>query len=350
MRKSDIISDNSHKLKMGYLIYSSKKVGDVYMFKNKTIDKLQNENKALQDEINRLKGEATQRENEIAAFMDELQNELVTTIDQHESVNEQHGMLGDLVETIKRHFEKASEHVEKSNQCADQLNETGEGLHESANVLQQRGEEGQAIVKELEGLISNLGKEIKTNMDSIMKVGERSREIDDIVFLIKGIAEQTNLLALNASIEAARAGEYGKGFSVVAEEVRKLAEETANSSHNIMELTKSFQGDIEQAVSNTKECFGLVHTGVELSEKTTLKIEEVRHIIENFSKKVKDAQGIISNQNEYCEQTLDEMNLTNDIFDEVKRLIMRHIEDAQVVDEKLDKGVKQITNSELSFK
>lgn len=320
------------------------------MFRNKTIEKLTNENEMLKNEIISLKEEINKREQEIAAFMDELQNELVTTIDQHESVNEQHGMLGGLVEKIKGHFETASELVDKSNQCADQLNDTGENLHESANVLQERGEEGQRIVKELESLISNLGQEIKANMDSIMKVGERSREIDDIVFLIKGIAEQTNLLALNASIEAARAGEYGKGFSVVAEEVRKLAEETATSSHNIMELTKSFQGDIEKAVSNTKECVGLVHTGVELSEKTTTKIGEVRSIIENVSEKVKVAQEIIKNQNKYCENTLDEMNLTNDIFDDVKRLIMRHIKDAQVVDEKLDKGVKHITNREPIFK
>lgn len=307
------------------------------------------ENKRLEEELNKMKEEASRREENLSEFMNELQAELVTTIEQHESVNDQHGVLGSLVEKIKGHFETASNLVNHSNQCADQLNETGEELHESAYFLKQKGEEGQVIVKDLEKLIGNLGDEIKANMDSIMTVGERSKEIDDIVFLIKGIAEQTNLLALNASIEAARAGEYGKGFSVVAEEVRKLAEETATSSHNIMELTKSFQGDIEKAVTNTKECFGLVHTGMELSGKTTVKIGEVVEIIENVSDKVKDAQGIIKDQNQFCENTLSEMNLTNDIFAQVKNLIMQHIEDAQVVDEKLDKGVNQLKNKEIIF-
>lgn len=312
------------------------------MFKNKKVESLTIENKKLIEELNTLKEEMNQKDESLALFMSDLQNELVTTITQHESVNDQHGMLGDLVEKIKGHFEIASNLVNSSNQSANLLNGTGEELHESAFVLKQKGQEGQTIVKELEELIRNLGNEIKTNMDSIMKVGERSREIGDIVFLIKGIAEQTNLLALNASIEAARAGEYGKGFSVVAEEVRKLAEETSTSSHNIMELTKSFQGDIDKAVSNTKECFGLVHTGVELSEKTTTKIEEVSDIIENVSDKVKNVQEIIKDQNRYCVEALDEMNLTNDIFDQVKDLIMRHIEDAQIVDEKLDRGVNQL--------
>lgn len=324
-----------------------KKNGAGNMFKNKKVTNLVLENQQLHDEINRLKQENEAREKAIINFMNGLQEELVTTITQHESVNDQHGMLGNLVEQIKGHFENASELVNGSSECANQLSTTGEELLKSADILKKKGEEGQLIVRDLEGLVRNLGGEIKANMDSIMTVGERSKEIDDIVFLIKGIADQTNLLALNASIEAARAGEYGKGFSVVAEEVRKLAEETSTSSHNIMELTKSFQGDIEKAVKNTKECFGLVHTGVELSEKTTSKIEEVTEIIDHVTEKVNNAQDIIIDQNKLCENTLREMNLTNDIFDEVKNLIMQHIEDARVVDEKLDSGVTQLKNKEF---
>ncbi|GIN62935.1 methyl-accepting chemotaxis protein [Robertmurraya siralis] len=319
------------------------------MFKRSQMKKLLMENQQLKDEINNLHETVREKEEVLTLLMNELQEELVTTIEQHETVNGQHGLLGALVEQIKGHFETVSELVTSSGQCANQLNETGRELHQSADILKQRGEEGQLIVKDLEGLMQKLGGEIKTNMDSIMTVGKRSKEIDDIVYLIKGIAEQTNLLALNASIEAARAGEYGKGFSVVAEEVRKLAEETSTSSHNIMELTKSFQGDIEKAVDNTKECFDLVHSGIELSEKTTEKMTEVVKIIDHVKTMVGDASDIIASQNSYCENTLKEMNLTSRIFEEIEGLIVKHIEDAQIVDDKLANGVNHLKKQGLEL-
>lgn len=317
------------------------------MFNRKKIDSLVEENKQLRLQIEQLKKEKGTTEKNIITFMNELENQLITTIEQHQSVNDQHGSLAELVGKIKEHFETVSELVNGSNHCANDLNETGEDLMKAASVLQEKGEDGNEVVKQLEELMTKLGNEIKVNMEAIMKVGERSKEINEIVFLIKGIAEQTNLLALNASIEAARAGEYGKGFSVVAEEVRKLAEETASSSHNIMELTNSFQQDIENAVKNTKDSFGLISTGVDLSGKTAEKINEVMEIIGNVSSKVDEAKEIIKKQNEYCMNTLTETNLTNEIFEEINDLIMNHIESATVVDEKLETGVNKLKEKML---
>lgn len=314
------------------------------MFKTKKVSTLLEENKQLKEEIERLKKLAEKREQDYTSLMNQLQEELVTTIEQHESVNDQHGDLADLVGVIKGHFHRVDQLVRESNDSAKHLTEIGHDLEKSAQVLELKGNEGQSIVKELEQLIQQLGEEIKANMDAILKVGERSKEIDEIVTLIKGIADQTNLLALNASIEAARAGEAGKGFSVVAEEVRKLAEETATSSFNIMELTKTFQSEIEKAVTNTKEYYSLVSKGVELSEKTTIKIDEVKEIIQNVSTRTQGVQDIIEKQNDYSNNILHEMEQTYEMFDNVNQLIMKHINDAKVVDEKLDRGIEQIKN------
>lgn len=339
--------DICHIVKKLAITQFKRKFGGIYMFNRKKNEKLTIENEQLLAEITSLKKQLNNRDHDISTFMANLREELLTTIEQHESVNEQHGMLANLVGKIKAHFERASESVHLSNESANHLDETGKEFLQSAQILETKGDEGQSIVQDLGGLINNLGMEIQENMNSIMTVGERSKEIDEIVFLIKGIADQTNLLALNASIEAARAGEYGKGFSVVAEEVRKLAEETATSSHNIMELTKSFQKDIETAVKNTQDCYGLVQNGINLSEKTTAKMDEVKEIIKNVAGQVNQTQGIIYDQNEYCHNALSEMNLTNEIFEEINQLIMKHIVDAQVVDEKLDQGVNQLKNKVL---
>src|SRR5690606_17996697 len=93
------------------------------------------------------------------------------------------------------------------------------------------------------------GRAIESIYQSITKTNESSAKIGEASDLIKSIAEQTNLLALNAAIEAARAGEHGKGFAVVADEIRKLAEEAAASTRVIDEMIKNLQSDVDQAVT-----------------------------------------------------------------------------------------------------
>ncbi|WP_420708787.1 methyl-accepting chemotaxis protein [Bacillus sp. REN16] len=117
-------------------------------------------------------------------------------------------------------------------------------------------------------------------------LNNRSKEIENIVQVIKEIADQTNLLALNASIEAARAGEQGKGFSVVAAEVRKLAESTASSTEHISALTKAIQKEIDESLQSTTNSTNLVHSGVEASINTTEKINYILAVIESVQKEV----------------------------------------------------------------
>ncbi|WP_313953404.1 methyl-accepting chemotaxis protein [Accumulibacter sp.] len=112
-----------------------------------------------------------------------------------------------------------------------------------------RCDQGSKQITSTASVVEALANDVQATADSIRLLGERSREISSIVNVIREVADQTNLLALNAAIEAARAGEQGRGFAVVADEVRKLAERTAQSTNQIATMIADIQSGIESAAS-----------------------------------------------------------------------------------------------------
>ncbi len=170
-------------------------------------------------------------------------------------------------------------------------------IADSASNAEKMTRDAGKASKQLAGEVRETAEEIARisttveQLASVLKVlDSRSMQISNIVGVIKEISDQTNLLALNAAIEAARAGEQGRGFAVVADEVRKLAERTGvstveigNMIHQIQDETKSAVGSMEMAVTQ-------VHRGVEKSRAVTLSIEQ----IEKSAQDVEHALGAIA--------------------------------------------------------
>jgi methyl-accepting chemotaxis protein len=157
------------------------------------------------------------------------------------------------------------DHISANARDANEISE------HSGELSRQGGDLVQTVVAEM----GEIAEAVSTSAHAVEELGKRSDEISSIVDVIKEIADQTNLLALNAAIEAARAGEQGRGFAVVADEVRKLAERTTQSTQQISVMIGSVQQETRAAVDAMKAGVGKVGRGVELTNSTGQTMAEV---------------------------------------------------------------------------
>lgn len=149
--------------------------------------------------------------------------------------------------------------VKATSQAIEHLNESIQLMASDAAQAADKSRQASDIAREGEVTLQQAIEQIKTiertsqqTTNSVMTLGENSKQIGQIVGTISGIAEQTNLLALNAAIEAARAGQQGRGFAVVADEVRKLAESSKDAAQQISDLIKVTQEDTNKAIKDMK--------------------------------------------------------------------------------------------------
>ncbi len=153
---------------------------------------------------------------------------------------------------------------ENSNKAAD----AARGAADTARAGGQIVEEALASMRSIADSVGNTAKKIE-------ELGKSSKQIGEIVGVINDIADQTNLLALNAAIEAARAGEQGRGFAVVADEVRKLAERTTKATKEIAQMIQNIQAETEHAVETMEQGTKQVEKGVETTSKAGSSLHEI---------------------------------------------------------------------------
>lgn len=199
-----------------------------------------------------------------------------------------------------------------SRQSAEQAEAAASGAQE-ALILSEEG--SKAVEQTLEGM-SNLQDKVTAIANEILRLSEQTSEIGSISDLVSNLANQTNMLALNAAVEAVRAGEHGKGFGVVAGEIRKLADQSKNSAEKINDRVNEIQNAINSTVIATDEGTKTVKEGLRIAQETAQAFSGVSNSVNNIVSNSQQISLNVKQQDSAIQEVLTSMASLNQMAQE----------------------------------
>jgi len=232
--------------------------------------------------------------------------------------------LKSVTSEFKTSIELQTEKASQIASAAEEMSTTVVDIAKNTQDILKESTETAGFASKGQKITENTAKEIKLVEEiifhlerSMLDLENKSYKIEDVITFIKDVAEQTNLLALNATIEAARAGEHGKSFSVVAAEIRKLAERTNKSTEEIGKVVKEIQQTVKGITSETKQATEKVESGVKLSEEASNLLAKISHRAQKLQEMISSIAGAteqMANTSDVIAQDI------TDIADSSKRL------------------------------
>ncbi len=203
--------------------------------------------------------------------------------------------------------------VEELSTTARQIAENSEAQAGMAESTLKNAEESREAMDRAAGVMEDIRQRTEASAGKIMKLGEKSQKIGKVLGIINEIAAETKMLSLNAAIEASRAGEAGKGFSVVAEEIRKLAESVVKSTGAIEEFLQEIQGAANVSVMAAEESVKVVSTGTGELEKVKMALQEIVFLAEQTTDSAKQVSMATSQQKVASAQTATAMREISEV-------------------------------------
>ncbi|MBE3519613.1 MAG: HAMP domain-containing protein [Firmicutes bacterium] len=242
-------------------------------------------------------------------------------------------------ENEARSVQETLEFVRQLDSAVQRVASSVSSLFDASNGMQEAAASGdETVQKTMMGMEKIVAVTDKIGQH-LMSLASHSERIGQIVGLISDIAEQTNLLALNAAIEAARAGEHGRGFAVVADEVRKLSEQSAVSAKEIASLIKSIQTSIEGAVNSMSEGKAVVADGMSLAGDTRNALTRIIQAISITNEEIHRVSGAIQEIANVSTQVSKRMDEVASVIEETTAASEQMASSSASVQEAAEKGV-----------
>lgn len=221
------------------------------------------------------------------------------------------GSVAGSVESQSKETDSTARAIKELSKSAQEINSNIQNVSNSTSSASDEGKQAKNVVEESVESIRTLARDIEESSEVVENLNTEAESIGTVLTVIRGIAEQTNLLALNAAIEAARAGEQGRGFAVVADEVRTLAARTQNSTEEIQTMIEKLQSGTSKAVQS-------METSRKNSETTVAKAAQTGELLDNISVSVTEVDNMVAQITRAVDQ---QSEVTNDVNDNINNIV-----------------------------
>ncbi|MBY7729899.1 methyl-accepting chemotaxis protein [Vibrio bathopelagicus] len=287
----------------------------------------------------------------VNAFIAKLQEIVRDIADSSHQLNQQSEVSTNVA---RQTSEGLSVQLHEISQIATAVHEMSATAEEVANNAQMTAdsaigstencEQGKQVIIRNQDSITNLAQQVENASGIIQEVEKNALDINAILATISDIAEQTNLLALNAAIEAARAGEQGRGFAVVADEVRVLSQRTHSSTDEIREMIETLQKNSVSAVESMQRSQDLAQSSVDDANNATTALEEIATSIQQISDMASQISNAASEQRTVTGEVSKNIQLVNDVSDNMST----EADNSRHLSEEL-RGIAQQLNTQVQL-
>lgn len=244
-------------------------------------------------------------------------------------------------EKQNENIETAAEHIYQMNDGLTNMAQASEVITDSSVQSTEIASEGGKLVHQTVGQMNVIDKSVKEAEQVVRGLETKSKDITNILRVINGIADQTNLLALNAAIEAARAGEYGRGFSVVAEEVRKLAVQSADSAKEIEALIIEIVKEINTSLGMFQSVNQEVQTGLDITDKTEISFKRISEMTNQIAGELQNMSATV----QQLSASSEEVSGASEHIASISKESSAHIQDIAASAEEQLASMEEISSS-----